>query len=376
MDPYATSHFSNRALLADLRNQKARESGSTAVVLSRIAEVDERKLYLEEGYPSMIAFCIQELNYSEGAAYKRVYAARAARRFPVLFVALADGYLHLSGVVMLSKHLTSGNVDELVAAAQNKSKTEIEHLIAQRFPRPDLPERLYPITPAAPVVPLAPALEVQLSPGKVRAAAEQVWSPVDQLSPGTVGLTTLNAPPPALGPVSQLSPGKVEPPARHDRMMPLAPQRYGVEVTFDQEAHDLLEYAQALMGHPSAAIAPVLTSALKLWVAHLEKQKFAVTTRPGHSRCGGNSRYIPAAVRRAVCERDQGQCSFVAESGKRCGARRRLEFDHEVPVARGGLATVENVRLRCRAHNQYAAERMFGTEFMEQKRREARHARR
>jgi hypothetical protein len=38
------------------------------------------------------------------------------------------------------------------------------------------------------------------------------------------------------------------------------------------------------------------------------------------------------------------------------------------PVARGGKATIENTRLRCRAHNQYEAERTYGAGFMREKR--------
>jgi 5-methylcytosine-specific restriction endonuclease McrA len=77
-------------------------------------------------------------------------------------------------------------------------------------------------------------------------------------------------------------------------------------------------------------------------------------------------------VKRAVRERDGDQCAFVGESGQRCSSRTRLEFDHVEPVSCGGAATVENLRLLCRAHNQYAAEREFGAEFMEQKRAAAR----
>ena len=73
-------------------------------------------------------------------------------------------------------------------------------------------------------------------------------------------------------------------------------------------------------------------------------------------------------MKRAVWERDQGQCTFVSETGHRCESRKRLEFDHVVEVARGGEATVEGIRLRCRAHNQYTAERTFGAEFMRHKR--------
>jgi hypothetical protein len=62
-------------------------------------------------------------------------------------------------------------------------------------------------------------------------------------------------------------------------------------------------------------------------------------------------------------------------TGHRCVATKRIEFDHLLEVARGGEATVEGLRLRCRAHNQYQAERTFGTEFMRRKRVEAEEAR-
>jgi hypothetical protein len=108
----------------------------------------------------------------------------------------------------------------------------------------------------------------------------------------------------------------------------------------------------------------------------LEKRKFAATSKPRQAgpRRSQKPRHIPAHVKRAVQERDQGQCTFVSESGHRCSARRFLEFDHIEPVARGGQATLDNLRLRCRAHNQYEAECAFGTEFMKHKREVARQA--
>ncbi|TMQ69919.1 MAG: HNH endonuclease, partial [Candidatus Eisenbacteria bacterium] len=83
---------------------------------------------------------------------------------------------------------------------------------------------------------------------------------------------------------------------------------------------------------------------------------------------------MPALARRAVWQRDGGRCTFVSAKGHRCEARDHLEYDHVVPVARGGRATTDNLRLRCRAHNQYAAEREFGDAFMDRKRRAARSA--
>jgi hypothetical protein len=69
-----------------------------------------------------------------------------------------------------------------------------------------------------------------------------------------------------------------------------------------------------------------------------------------------------------VWERDGGQCTFVSEGGRRCEARKALQFDHVLVVARGGEATVDGIRLRCRAHNQFTAERTFGAGFMRHKR--------
>src|SRR5436309_15518767 len=135
VNPYALSHLSDGALLRGLSALVARERTTTATLLAHLAEVDARRLYLPAAYPSMYAYCVQELRLSEDAAYKRIQAARAARQFPTLFAALADGRLHLSAVVLLAPYLNQENIDELLAAAADKSKSEIEELLAQRFPR-------------------------------------------------------------------------------------------------------------------------------------------------------------------------------------------------------------------------------------------------
>ena len=110
-----------------------------------------------------------------------------------------------------------------------------------------------------------------------------------------------------------------------------------------------------------------------LLIAQVEKRKYAATTKPRSSqRPSKNTRHIPAAVRRVVWQRDGGKCTFVSDGGKRCEARARLEYDHANPVARGGETTVAGLRLRCRAHNQYAAECTYGAAFMSEKREEAR----
>ena len=82
-----------------------------------------------------------------------------------------------------------------------------------------------------------------------------------------------------------------------------------------------------------------------------------------------NSRHVPAAVRSAVWLRDEGRCTVVDPRGVRCRATTALELHHEQPFVRGGPATPENIRVRCRAHNELAAEQDFGREHMLTKKR-------
>ena len=155
MGKYSLSHVSDAALARDLAAAVAGDRASTAILLAHIAEFDARKLYVPAAHPSMYSYCVHELKLSEEAAFKRIHAARAARRFPAIFGAVADGRLHLSAVVMLALHLTPENGAELLTAATHRSKAEIEKLLAERSPRPDLPEQVVPMSALQPALVMA-----------------------------------------------------------------------------------------------------------------------------------------------------------------------------------------------------------------------------
>jgi hypothetical protein len=338
MSRYTLTHLADSTLLRDLRTLVSQDQATTALLIAHLAEVDARRLYAPAGYPSMYEWCVRELHFSEQSAFKRIRVSRLARLFPSIYGMLADGRLNLSAIVMLSAHLAPENADELLGAAGNQTKAGIEQLLAERFPQPDLPAFAGPVTP-----PMSP---FGLSPGRVTAAEPEGL----RLSPGGVAS-------PPVPPVDA-------------KLAPLAPQRFALQCTVGQITYEKLRYAQALLGHavPSGELAQVLDRALDTLIAHLERQKFARTDRPRPRRVSEHARHIPADVKQAVWERDGGQCTFVGENGHRCDARTRLEFDHVEAVAQGGRATVQGLRLRCRAHNQYAAEQQFGRDFMNTKR--------
>jgi len=132
-------HLSDSTLLSRSDALEARIETATAEFLAHLSEIDARKLYAQDGYSSLFMFCLGRWHMSEDVAAKRIQTARTARRFPAIFPALADGRLHLSAVVLLAPYLMEANADDLLAAATHKSRAQIERMLAERFPRPDLP---------------------------------------------------------------------------------------------------------------------------------------------------------------------------------------------------------------------------------------------
>jgi hypothetical protein len=152
-------------------------------------------------------------------------------------------------------------------------------------------------------------------------------------------------------------------PARPALVRPLAPDRYEVRFTASAETCAKLRRAQDLLRHaiPSGDTAAIVDRALTLLVADLERRKLGATDRPRSRRASAVSpRKPPAHVRRAVCRRDGDRCAYVSKEGRRCEERGFLEFHHVIPYAMGGETTVENIQLRCRAHNGYEADLFYG----------------
>jgi len=179
-----------------------------------------------------------------------------------------------------------------------------------------------------------------------------------QLVPGRVA--------PVEAPVAQ--PGLASPPAP---ATPAASVPHVVlRLALPEATHAKLRHAQALLAHAAAGAdaALVVDRALDVLIAQLECRKFAATKRPRKPSAAKGSRTVPAHAKRAVWQRDEGRCAFVSPRGRRCSARALLEFDHVDPVARGGTAQADRMRLLCRAHNQFEAERVFGRAFMRPRR--------
>jgi hypothetical protein len=306
----------------------AAERKATAALIEHLAELEARKLHLAYGFRSLFGYCRHVLHCSEHEAYNRMEVVHAARRFPVILRMLAEGLLHLTAVRLLAPHLNDEDHLVLLGGCIHKSRREVVKRLACWFPSADLPSsiRKLPTAPAdepRPVARVAAAPEARVTPALT--------------APSPISLPLARSPAPAV--------------------VPLSAERYRLQVTLGEQAHDDLRTLQNLLRRqfPSGDPAAIVAKALELLRAETEKKAWSATARPQRARpIGRQSRDIPADVERAVWDRDQGQCAFEGH-GRRCEERSLLEFHHLTPWIVGGQPTRENVALRCQAHNAYEA---------------------
>jgi hypothetical protein len=244
--------LTNEQLLAAVTTVAGRERAATVRLIVLLAELDVRKLYLSEGYSSLFTFCTRGLRLSEHAAYNRIEAARATRKFPIILKLLAGGSVTLTTVRLLASHLTADNHQRVLAAAQHKSKREVEEQIAALQPLPPVPSTVRKLPERTAQFPLAAA-------------------------PGAIVLEGAPRPTPTCETAepARARPIRTSPPV----VAPLAPERYKVQLTISGETHVKLRRAQNLLRHvvPTGDPAAIFDRALTLLVADLERRK--------HHRC-------------------------------------------------------------------------------------------
>src|SRR5438105_10647990 len=206
-----------------------------ADLLLHLAEIEERGLFRNRAFPSMFAFCVVELGFSEDAAYNRITVARAARRLPAIFEAVRSGQIHLSGLRVLLPHLTDENHEEVLAQAAGKSKRDIEELVARLAPKPPVPT-------------------------VIRKLPDRVVQPA----------LTLSAP-------------AVPTPETHRPVIaPLSAETYKVQFTASRAFRDKLRQAQDLLRHrvPDGDPAAIFEKALDLLIERVKKERFGVGRKP------------------------------------------------------------------------------------------------
>ncbi len=347
-----------------LRALLVREHGALADFLLALAEFDRKRGWRELGYASLFPFLHRELRLSKAAAFFRKTAAELVQRFPDVLEPIRDGRLCLTSVVELAKVLTPENRDRVLPRFFHCSKQEARAVSAELAPDSQ-PVRRTVVTAVSP-----PTLTV----------VQGATPPQPQCCPGTAGVEPNGeATPPAETPSQTVRPGELHPPQSggpdrpagappRDTAEPLTADLRRLHITVSKRFLDKLEAARAVLSHSvlGATTEVILETALDLVLERDAKRK-GLAGRP--RRAGATppigSPCVPAAVRREVWKRDGGRCQWPLASGGVCGSTVRVELDHVRARGQGGRATVENMRLLCRFHNDLAARVAYGDALMD-----------
>jgi hypothetical protein len=369
------SALSDHELLARLEGLAGKEREASAELVAHLAALDSRpSLFAAQGYGSLFSYCTHALQLSEDAACNRIEAARACRRFPLILDLLASGSLSQTSVRLLGPHLTAENHESVLARARDRRRREIEALIAELAPRPDVASTVRKVPCRNPTRQPGSASGLGPAMTSVLSAAEAAIAPSPSPLPATPR------------PIVEAS----------------APERYYVRFTIGQETHEKLRRLQALLRReiPDGDPGAIFDRAITLLLEKVEKTKLGAAVKPrpsrairpatdpivpirpaadkegckpallsghvrpalpsGHVPPSLQSRTLPREVKCKVWARDAGQCAFVSSAGRRCTEGTFLEYHHVQPHAKQGPATVANISLRCWRHNQYEAELVFG----------------
>lgn len=230
---------------------------------------------------------------------------------------------------------------DVLTEARHRSKKQVELIEARLNPKADVPSTIRKVAG-----PVAESLSLSLAAGSAPAGDGPAGG-------AATPEATSNAAPPSPAPTAI---------ARRPEIRPLTPERYRLQFTISKAAHDTLRHVQDLLCReiPNGDPAAIFERALDLLARDVEKKKLAATDKPRPPRARKDgTRDATADVKRAVWERDGGRCAFEGPPG-RCAERRYLEWHHVQPFGHQGPPTVDNISLRCRAHNVYESDLVFG----------------
>jgi hypothetical protein len=320
--PPSFSSFPDQALIVETMRLAANERLATGQLIAALAEVDARKLYLGEGYSSLFVYCTRVLHLSEHAAYGRIEAARAARRFPEILEFLVDGSITLTTVTLLAPHLTEENCHAAFHAARHRSKREVEEQVAALRPLPPVP-------------------------ASVRKLPERRAQSTAIAMSGAMPIAQKAEERPAEVPVMS--------PAKPAVVKPLAPEHYKVQFTVSRETHEKLRRAQDLLRHsiPDGDPAKIFDKALSLLLAQIERQKLAAAVKP-HKEGTVNFTLVAAA--------HPGE---LEASGMEAGWRSMRVRRHEGPLRRTwlpGIPPSGTVRRGRRDHHRQSGAPLPGAQ--------------
>ncbi len=295
---------SDKDLLSSVERLVSREREVLMDILHHLREIERRRLYSDLRQPSLFAYCVNVLKYSNAQADRRIKAMRLIKELPQIEKKISNGDLSLTNVAKAKEFfrleekniaLTPDQKLEVLQGLENKSTREAERiLLAQSSsPAPEVKEGIRQVS--------AKTAEVKF------AADEELLQKLEHLR----GL--------------------------------LAHKNPNMKTS---------ELINELCNLALNRLDPLRKKPQK------PRKSLTKTLLPAAEAKTSNRKYISVKVKNEVWRKSEGKCQI-------CRSTYALEKDHIRPVAMGGSSEPENLRMLCRSCNQRAAILKLGEKKME-----------
>lgn len=397
----SVSLLRDHELLSTTKALVTKERSFTTKILECINEIESRRLHLIAGHSSLHEFLVKNFGYCDGAAHRRIAAARLLKLLPkVVAPALSEGTINLTTAALaqdffvsekreFKKEYSLKQKEDLLFSMASKSRRQCEEIFQRVSPeRANLPKpervrvlggeeasleilltlnsafqkkltrvreilshhpeaqknyaALFELMADQLIRKMDPLVKTERKNQKVKIRSQKVQLTME-VGKNAIEPAVIPAAPPGL--IAQSIPsGRV------------ATQSSGEK--FSSDSH------QAFPGKLTLPFDLKFLAAQK--ISFSGGNQLPLEDRKNESdKREKSSRYIPARIKTFVYQRDQAQCSYVDPiTGTICASRNFLHIDHIVPIALGGKTTVENCRLLCAQHNSLAALMTLGPEIM------------
>ncbi len=304
-------HLSSEILHAKTKSIAEKERLTTIEVLWHLRENERRMLYAQMGYRDLKEYCVKELKYSEGSAWRRISAMRLLQELPEVEEKIQTGELNLTQISLAKSHFrevkaSKQEKQEILFSLENQSARSTERILAELKP-----ETFKPIETERPVK--GGKIELTLT------LDEDLAKDLDEV---------------------QRLMGK--------SMTKLELVQMMTKLTLESLKKEKLK---TVGDKRKIEVVKVKTGK--------SKTKREAQPAPGPSK---RSRYISRSTIREVRARDGSRCQYIDPlTNKQCEAIHHLHIEHKTPFAKGGSSQdVENLELLCAAHNRLKAIQQFG----------------
>jgi hypothetical protein len=369
-------NLSNDALMSGTVELIQQERKITAALIEYLAELERRKLYLGLGFSSLHDYLVRKHGFSEGAAGRRVRAAKLLMDLPEVSEALAQGRVSLSNVSAVQgfiqqeqqKHhqpLPTESKREILEQVQGLSRRECDQRLFELSPEssPLLQDRQRLVGDELTQISFVASADLMEKLEKLRALLS------NSLRPGS-GYAEL------FDRLAEIALFKLDPALKEARAQARRERAQAKEKSDKNKGQqnqgqeqEQVQNENGTSKEKGSADVDQSSQHSNTHCAPPAEQTNAPTLMPKSASTSTppkplfiKRQPLPQALKRGVYLKSGGQCSFVdLKSGVRCNSRVYLQSDHVTPVCQGGETTSGNLRTLCRAHNQWEAIQKLGS---------------